>query len=242
MAHVTDEEISLAREWYILDENALPPMYVLRNLEELNDDFYWKTVSPTLLRALDGLPFDENLCKGLLVNRSVSEYEVKSALSRENGDAARIFWFNREFQGGVSREAHPEYSNYCDYLDNPMKQHRYLELKQWMLDNIPTEQRKLYNSATFEAYVSENNDWKEQFLRWKDDVLVYLKLSLEDIVQMRQSWKDSACGLDLNVSGEEVAEMVHHSKWAADKLQVRSDHFHYYYIFLFSSDNNCNIF
>ena len=215
---VKEKTLEYAREWYILDENATPPVYILRNLDSLDDTHYWKVVAPALLEGLNGLPFDENLCKGLLVNRSVTEYEVKSALSRENGDTARIFWFNREFTGGVSRDADPSYSNYCDFLDDPMKRQRYEELKQWMLANIPLQQRKVYNHASFESFLKQDEEWNSQFTLWKNDVVRYLHSSLQDIIEMRQSWQQSACGLDENMSGQEVGEMIHHARWAADKL------------------------
>ena len=45
----------------------------------MKDNNYWNTALPALRDALNGIPFDTKNFQGLLVGRSVTEWEVKSA-------------------------------------------------------------------------------------------------------------------------------------------------------------------
>ena len=81
--------------WYKLDTNS--QIYVLRDLKEgkdANEDFW--SVMPAIRSMLEGVPFDEHLCPGLLVGRSVSEWEAVLALS-DPSNAQRCHWIRREF-------------------------------------------------------------------------------------------------------------------------------------------------
>ena len=54
------------RCWYALDLNAVPPCYVLKNLQDKDDPKFWKD-SEAMLRVMTGLPFDQHNYEGLLV-------------------------------------------------------------------------------------------------------------------------------------------------------------------------------
>merc|ERR1712070_1167745 len=107
--HVTTQEIpkdikEIFFEWYILDKNAIPHEYVLRDLPSLNDSAYWKAYDQ-LLPYLIGLPFDTKDYQGLKVGMSVTEYEIRSALeshSRELKDRKDQFcWSFRNLSGDI---------------------------------------------------------------------------------------------------------------------------------------------
>ena len=92
-----DDDRVLCREWYHLDENALPSSYFLRKLAVMNDDSYWKNALPRLTALLEGLPFEYISTAGdglrasstfqpeaeLKINHSVTEWEVRTAINGE---------------------------------------------------------------------------------------------------------------------------------------------------------------
>ena len=121
-----EHAVALAKEWYHLDNNAVPPVYVLKNLvddwskgDASQDKRFWdKTdgVQMHLLELLKDLVFDPVFEDGV-IGRSVTEYEAKLALKLcktaatsgddgcvEDGDKLRkgIRWLRREFVGGVT--------------------------------------------------------------------------------------------------------------------------------------------
>ena len=138
------DAVKKARDWYLLDVNAVPPVYVLKNLtgsclacpplststdkrypltnnsswdhligDWSVDSVYWSEILPCLVDLLKGIVFDPTFPDGI-IGRSVTEYEVKLAISLceagktvENGKTAvheGIRWFHRDFAGGVSKE------------------------------------------------------------------------------------------------------------------------------------------
>ena len=57
----------LANRWYTLDENDIPACYVLKKLNRINDEMYWKEALPVLLIIFDGIQFDKAICDELYV-------------------------------------------------------------------------------------------------------------------------------------------------------------------------------
>jgi hypothetical protein len=111
------EVVALAHEWYHLDTNAVPPVYVLKNLTGQPwpaDQEYWDKVLPWLRELLQGVVFDRDFSDGV-IGRSVTEYEVKAAFDlcgggsgeSNNADGHKklekgIRWLRRRFEGGIS--------------------------------------------------------------------------------------------------------------------------------------------
>ena len=104
MATVENEEAqALAKEWYILDENAIPVVYVLKPLKSLNDGNFWNVALPKLRKALINLPFwPAN--ERVVVGHSVSEYEF---LEAERLGIERCSWLKREIEGGRDEDSDP---------------------------------------------------------------------------------------------------------------------------------------
>ena len=209
----TEDDINIAKQWYTLDENALPSVYVLRNLERIDDETYWKVVLPTLTRLFDGIPFDQS-CWKLLTNRSVTEWEVTAAAESEP-DKSRLFWMRRTFQGGVTKE-YPRYWDYSDVLDDELKASRLSSLLKWMEEKVfLSEQIYNYSDASIKSYCSDDDIWKVQKERWTKEMTSILKNSLDLIIKTGKEWLKNSCGLD--IPGEEATEMLHHCAWAARK-------------------------
>ena len=106
--------------WYSLDLNAVKEFYVLKNLTSMDDPSFWKEALPKLTKYLDGVPFDEDY-PDLQVGRSVTEWEVKSAVLYESDppDCSRVFWLRRDFKGGVPSTA----ARHWDYYDGHVKEY-----------------------------------------------------------------------------------------------------------------------
>ena len=106
--------VALAQEWYHLDTNANPPVYVLKNLtgQKPADKEFWDKALPWLRELFEGVVFDRDFPDGV-IGRSVTEYEVKAAImlcggSGRNNDAEDklkkgVRWIYRRFDGGVSQ-------------------------------------------------------------------------------------------------------------------------------------------
>ena len=106
-------DVALAREWYLLDTNAVPPVYVLKNLvadwalgDASVERAFWdkdKGVLVRLRELLHGVAFDPAFEDGI-IGRSVTEYEAKLALKMcadDDGDKLRkgVRWLRRELTG-----------------------------------------------------------------------------------------------------------------------------------------------
>jgi hypothetical protein len=117
------EAVALANEWYQLDTNAVPPVYVLKNLvddwskgDASQDKRFWNVVLPSLRDLLQGVVFDSTFEDGI-IGRSVTEYEAKLALNLCKNDQGEldqsklnqgIRWLRREFVGGVTEAQDPK--------------------------------------------------------------------------------------------------------------------------------------
>ena len=91
-------------EWYVLDENAQPNEYVLRNLTDKDDPAYWAALK-LMLPAMRGLPFDAQRHPGLLIGKSVTEWEMRAALGPHPTELDRktaFCWSHRRLAGEVT--------------------------------------------------------------------------------------------------------------------------------------------
>ena len=95
----TPEVRVVAQRWYQYDSNT--GSFILKSLSDLDDVDYWKNAYPVLLEALDGVMFDEDICLGLKVGHSITEWEVIYALELEEklGSSSfdRACWAHRRF-------------------------------------------------------------------------------------------------------------------------------------------------
>jgi hypothetical protein len=118
MLSMSVEELSLTRSWYRLDENAIPPRYVLRNLKDLRDPDYWEIALPILRKELDGIVFDRRHYPLLRIGQSVTHWEAVTGLERvkiAGRSATKLFiWSHRHFSDDVTLELDPSmYLRHC---------------------------------------------------------------------------------------------------------------------------------
>jgi hypothetical protein len=219
--------VDLLQTWYTLDENSVPPVYVLANLsgDRERDKEYWDYVLPTLASALDGIPFDESR-KELLINHSVTEYEAKYAVELSGAMGRDLYWIRRSFDVEI-KVTDKEYWNYDDTLENTatVKREHFKLLLSWMQQTFPHE---TISVDSLETYRLLEPDSKGKFPQrqqgvnchyekaWRKCAFDKLTTSLDEIIQRREQWEIDAEGL--GIPGAEVAEMLRHTEWAARKL------------------------
>jgi hypothetical protein len=136
----------LAKEWYLIDENHIPPRYELRNLKsKAVEDCFWKEVLPKLRDSLlDSVGFevcpssvvanDENEKDFLFVNRSVTEWETLVAMHLAEGKDCK--WIHRSLDSAMLKKMKDQKLTnvdfLCDVIDDPSKQKKLLILKSKM--------------------------------------------------------------------------------------------------------------
>jgi hypothetical protein len=201
--------------WYILDENALPREYVLRNLDHKDDEAFWSSF-PRLLQALEGLAFDEQH-PSLMVGRSVTTFEVWAAFDSypvELVDKARSFlWSHRQLVGDVTD------SLYCDVKQGTERALHLKQLKQFMLDQLSPDAILDYAPLSLPDLQSKPEDGNENrnnyFEAYKANLSSKLRKSLHDVIAAKIWWEqdDSHDGY----SGVDLSEALHHSLLAHEK-------------------------
>jgi hypothetical protein len=199
----------------------------------MKDNNYWNTALPTLRDALNGIPFDTKNFQGLLVGRSVTEWEVKSAFQSAgvvNGADTMVIpeylrekaiWSHRQFINGVS-DAEDEKKEYCDVKGNEQNTGYLRDLKTWMTSAFLPDNVKTYSDVSPGLTVtnmknSGSDQNKDLYMNsFKDYVESKLKASLRELIVKKQSWLKDAGGL--GVDGGSVSEMLHHCYFVYDKV------------------------
>jgi hypothetical protein len=189
----------------------------------MKDKSYWDVAFPTLLRLLNDLCFDElPSSEMLLINRSITEWEVKSAVTKELGTTDRIVWLQRIFNGGLIPSSFDPLSNqqkewnYYDSYDNPEKESKFRHLIDWMSSSIESSKRKTFHQASFKSYKENNEEWGKQIEEWAATAENYLLNSLQSIIDYHRDWEIDGCGV--GIPGYELTEMLHHTSWAHEKI------------------------
>ena len=207
------------RKWYTLDLNSVSPRYVLENLPHPNDPQYWQDFK-IMLPAMVGVPFDkENHYEGLLVSRSVTEWEVRSAFQHnEHRDVRSSFlWSRRQFTAPPSSADDP-YRLYNDTVGNASKEADMAQLLGDMEKAFPADTVQLFQ-IFHPHYLSRNTLEAEQlepYLRsFETFVRQRLYASFNAVVELKQQWAAHGCGM--KIDGDTLAEMLHHSQWAYTK-------------------------
>lgn len=159
-------------------------LYVLRNLEKMDDASYWKEALPKLVVFLGGLPFEGLQNEGLQVGHSVTEWEVKTALQLEK-DRSRVFWMHRVFESGV-KETDKSFWDYNDTLQDAEKAAKLSNLIEWMKEEIPMERIREYKGASLDSYRTDDGTWRAQKQQWVQDMTEQLTASLDAVMKEQE--------------------------------------------------------
>jgi hypothetical protein len=207
----------VARDWYCLDDNALQKKYVLRNLTSLGDPAYWKAFD-VLLPALRGLPFDTERHANLVVGKSVTEWEVRSALSSELDKCDALCWSHRKISGDINNK------DYCDTeCSDAYVKDSFSSLIDMMQEQFPESTKRTYDSAlTLPDLLASDADENRNKIRYleefKDFSRSKLMASLDCIIARQQLWLQNGEGL--GISGADLSEMLHHCAFGNRKCST----------------------
>ena len=135
----------LVNKWYRLDMNSVPPVYFLKNLSgnDSEDKEFWDKALPVLRNFFQGAVFDEHHFRDCLIGRSVTEYEVRTALNffTKNGEgpdleALRrgVRWIHRQFEEDVRREQDQQQLLFDAH--DPVTKTKLQDLKQFMTTTL----------------------------------------------------------------------------------------------------------
>jgi hypothetical protein len=210
-----EETRQVATEWFRRDDNACPPQYVLRPLTDVNDPHFWGTVLPLLTRALDSLPISD-AHPDHLVGQSVTEWEVRSALSLNHNHFYNqqgslddgIGWAHRSCNE-ILPEQDPG-NKVIDYRDDPGKEQRFKQLLSRMTSEISSDKITTFNLAGLKDYATESYE-----ARWEATMTEGLTCLLGRLISKKKSFDRDGGGLGL--PGPALLELLHHAAWADNK-------------------------
>ena len=229
--------VTLAREWYVLDENSVPPSYVLRRLTHLKDTDYWDNVLPTLRKLFENICIDDlGVNDELVIGRSVTEWETKYALHDE-ANLDRCRWIHRAFAAeegegtSIRRKSIGKTSYSSDkgeernikslFSTGDISEKLKLgNLKAWMTSKLePSSLITEYSDITLSQYRSHDDVKKEEYLRrWESSTEEMLRQEINKIIRLRVEWDREGCGL--GAGGDELDEILHHAAWAYEKCNT----------------------
>lgn len=230
-----DEDVvakQLALHWYLLDENHVPPHYVLKSLNSVDDSEYWNNVLPLVRKLLENVPLESDLCDDVIVGRSVTEWEAKRALQNEDS-LSRCLWIHRQFHTGENgpfarkkgrtaslRELEGRERDERMFSTGDVSEKLKLgNLKAWMTSKLaPVDRIKKHFQLTLEEYNDEESSEKQSYLKhWEESAEELLTQEMVKISELRSQWALDGCGM--GERGSIIEEMLHHAEWAHEKCR-----------------------
>lgn len=204
-----NELLEVAEKWYILDSNAVPPNYVLAKLDNTNRNDYWCSDLSKLLKLLDGLIFEGQLCIG----DSVTNWEAIAALS----SASRIFWMKRDITEAIT--ATQDQSNeYDDTRGSTEVQERLSKLKDTMMQTLDDNSR-VHTTVidSLASLKSKNSEYDAYISEFYDKLKSVLMREVNEAIHKKDEWNINAFNTGLR--GEVCADILHHYSWAREKVK-----------------------
>jgi energy-coupling factor transporter ATP-binding protein EcfA2 len=208
---------SIVNEWYILDENQIPPRFELKSLPSLDAPDYWKRVLPLLVNEVfDSIAFESLDEEKLLINRSVTEWECFFGL---NLDRRNCIWIGRSFtQDSLqSFQSNENYSKLTDSADRSVGL-KLNTLKDKMKKYFGKEQQfGTSNLAPIDYFSSENENHVLYVQEWEKLAHTCLKENLQRIVSRKNDW-DKAIVENIGIPAIYFEEILFHCNLAAAKI------------------------
>jgi len=219
-----NDTLALFDVWYSLDENAVGSQYVLKNLtgDWSIDKEYWgdsksgiTSMLSRLREALDGISFDAASSDSILVGRSVTEYEVRLAMTLDPS-MNKCFWLRREFNRAVVAQDDTK-GLFCDFLEGSQSAVRakHADLLSTMQDRFPPQEVVIQQAASIESYQAKDADHVQYMDRWKTAMRCKLESDLDAVIAKKNAW--SIDGAGRGVPGCDLDEILHHCRLLADK-------------------------
>ena len=210
---------AIAKLWYDLDEKNDPPVYVLRPLSESNKA-EWLVDKVCILKFFENVEcfhelLDHDDDEPLVINRSVSEFEIKYAysLARGKGPLSTPLWINRQFVHNGNF--------FCYDKSSAMKIEN---LKAWMIGEMASRnssQDGVFNlSVNFEEYVAGKGSSYDIYVEaWTTHVYEKLSSTVQHCLETRSEWWIHHCKL-LNVKKDDLEEIICHYQHAQEQCDI----------------------
>lgn len=205
---------SLFYEWYLLDENNIPPRYSLKPLLDKDDPVFWKKALPDIRELLDEIQFDPVSSHDIKVGHSVTEYEFlyASQLSSE-----RCAWCKRSFESEITTSQDKK-GEYCDFLNDSTTEMKYKNLIDTMKSMVPPAAVHSMTAPTLKSYMDQDNKLETYRNEFRSTMKAILSKELESVIEKTRVWNETGNGLGL--SGLDLNEMVHHCRVLEDKCKT----------------------
>ena len=206
---LSQKEKNLLDEWYQLDYNNVPlGRYVLKTLTDLNGPLF-ANILPKIRDILKDISFDIDY-DDVIIDRSVSEYEIMSALSKVS-DLHRVYWIRRIFSDTL-----PNDRNFNDTFNNNLDHIKLKNLLSKMESSIsPSNISNLI--VPFTSYIAKDDECKQYLKKWKEIVLNLFTEQLDNILKRKVEWESDSFGI--GVMGKDIDEILHHCKLASEKCE-----------------------
>jgi hypothetical protein len=209
---------TIAKLWYDLDESSVPPSYVLRGLSESNRED-WIEDKICLLKFFENIICYQNMLttgtdEPLVVNRSVSEFEIKYAFSLSGckGGLSTPLWVHRQFvhNGNI----------YSYDKSSAMKMEH---LKAWMIGELSARssgEGVCGLSVSFEEYIAGKGLNFDQYIEsWTERVYQKYSQSTKQSVQRRDDWWKQHCET-LQLEKSHLKEICYHYQYAQEQCEL----------------------
>ena len=191
--------LKLVRQWYILDTNAVPPVYCHATIATDEVKTYESNILPILREILNGVQFDKTI-PSLCVGRSSADAEITTAMQLNEGKNG-ILWIRRVFDeemldGGEG--SHDEDNDSCEA--------KLLDLQATM--NQANISRSVINVPLDDFKSQQGDGYSTYLLEWETKVQSVLDEALDELVTQVSQWEKDGSGL--GVDGDNAEELLHH--------------------------------
>ena len=216
---------AIAKLWYELDETSTQHAYALKELTEATRE---ESVEDKicLLKFFENITchqdmlFDSN-DEPLVVNRSVSEFEIKYAFSLAadggnsgggGGDGLTTpLWVHRQFVHN---------GNIYSYDKSSVMKMK--NLKAWMIGELSSARHHKQGvcelSISFEEYIAGKGDTYELYLEaWTQRVYIKYAQSVQHVLRIREDWWKHWCK-ELDLSHFHLQELCFHYQYAQEQV------------------------
>ena len=217
------ELVAVAKEWYRLDENHVPPRYVLKQAAVSKSNRRYLEEVRSMLVEIFG---EVNKGESLVLGRSLGEWEAEWAL---NLDKTGVHWVSREYEVISHDKSNQEYSRIgtdsqvtqirnrlTDALnDSSSKNHTNVHSIPVLIPQHLSTANLSFDSDEFQNYME----------RWEENMKQVLENELNDVIELRNRWWKDCGGLlqKMSVVGQETVEeaifpgrdmdeILHHSR------------------------------
>jgi len=189
--------------WYILDENSIPPQYVLTEIEHVPDGTFW-TYAKKLRSAFENIILEAHN-NDIVVGNSVTDFETRYAVSL---DPSRCHWIHRKFSSEIPRRE----KDFCDTWKDA-KKNRHVKLSK-LLQNKKVPCQNISCDISINVYKDTlSKECLAYSSIWKTLAMNFLLNEVEACVARRKRWISTGNGV--GIPGPEIDEMVHHCQLAA---------------------------